>query len=76
MSTYRWIKHEGYHEIHQYVDENDRICGEVGGSRFQPSDGWIANDARSHPFSMLGCYVSLNAAKAAIERHFATIETQ
>lgn len=63
----RWRKYDGYHERHQYIAEDGRIAGEVGGSEFQKSDGWTAHDRRKSAWVFIGAYETLTQAKAAVE---------
>ena len=70
----KWIKHDGYHETHQYVDDKGKIHGEVTGSRFETQAGWHAHDETAEPRLKLGRFVSAETAKAAVEEHHAAKE--
>ncbi len=63
----KWIKFDGYDESHLYVDDSEKVLGEVSGSRFQKQEGWFA---RTEEDGRLGRYMTLEAAKAAVESHF------
>ena len=66
----KWIKHEGYNETHQYVDEKGRILAEVRGSYFEKDRGWEASDETVEPSERLGRYVTVDDAKRAAETKF------
>lgn len=66
----RWIEHPGYLETHWYVDAQGRIVAEVYGSRLVPTQGWSVTDTTTTPSTLLGRYVTLEAARQAAVEHY------
>jgi hypothetical protein len=60
----KWIKFDGYDEEHLYVDSSEKVLGSVNGSPFQRQNGWVA---RAEEDGRLGRYMTLDAAKSAVE---------
>lgn len=72
----KWIKYGRYNEKHQYIDDSDRIVGEIRGSEFEEDQGWNAFDKTVAPQVWLGRYVTLRAARRAVETHYAALPEQ
>lgn len=65
----KWIKSiDGYDEEHLYADQHERIVGEVYGSQFRSHKGWRAILEEQS----IGRYLTLEAAKTAIEAAYET----
>lgn len=64
----KWVVFGGYHEEHLYVDELEEIVGWVYGSLFHKNKGWSAAIGCKGGSGRVGIYLTLDAAKAAVER--------
>lgn len=71
----QWVKFGGYHEDHKYIDEDECIVGTVSGSPFHTEGGWYAVCECGIPAMRLGRYLTLDAAKAALEKRYREINT-